>query len=83
MSFDLHVVHTDTPILPSIDDMDRLGIFVKNPDNVSVHRDSGETAKITLVSVHPYLQWNTEIAFSFTFPKLNRLHLRFGHPHEG
>lgn len=46
-----------------------------------MHRDSGKTAKIARVNGHSYLQWNTEITSYFTFPKLNRLHRRFVHPH--
>lgn len=70
-----------TPILLSIDDMDRLGIFLQNLDNVLVHRDYGEPAEVTRVNGHPYLQWNTEITSYFTFPELKRLHRCFGHSH--
>lgn len=81
MSFDIHVVNADTPKLRSIDDMDRLGIYMQNLDNFLIHRDSGETAKIARVNSHPYLQRNTKIASYFTFPELRRLHRHFGHPH--
>lgn len=81
MSFDLNVANADTPILLSIDDMDRLGIYLLNLDNVLVHRNSGETTKITRVNGHPYLQRNTEITSYFTFPEIKRIHRRFGHSH--
>lgn len=56
MSFELHIVDGVTPILLSIDYMDRLAVFLQNLDNVLNNRDSGETADIVRLDGHPYLQ---------------------------
>lgn len=82
MSFDLHIVDADTLILLSIDDMDRLGIYLQNLDNVLVHRNSGKKANIVRLDAHPYLHWNFLIFSHFTYAKLWRLHRQFGHPHD-
>lgn len=81
MSFDLHVVNFNTPILLSLDDMDRLGVYMKNLDDFFVHRASGEEAKITRLNGHPYLRWEKNIASYFTFFELKCLHRRFGRLH--
>lgn len=78
MSFDLLVVDADTPILLPIYNMEGLGVYLQNLDDVHIHHAFGEKAKITRLNNHLYLQCNTNITSHFTFSKLKRLHRCFG-----
>lgn len=70
MSFDRLVVDADAPILLSIDDMDRLGVYFRNLNNLLIHHDSGETASIVRLDGHLYLRWSTDIVSYFIFSEL-------------
>lgn len=80
VSFDAHIVDADTPILMSIDDMDRLGVYLNNLENVLVHSKTGSKVPITRVRGHPFVQWNSFSSCHLTEIELRRLHRRFGHP---
>lgn len=47
--FDVHIVEVDTPIILLIDDMDRLGVYLNNLENVLIHHSLGKKALITKV----------------------------------
>lgn len=79
-SFDVHVVLTDTPILLSIEDMDRLGIYFDNLDNSVVYKCSDESSKVSMTGGHPFIFWNPHITCMLTTIEVRRLHGRFGHP---
>lgn len=80
MFFKIHIVEADVPILLSIDDMGRLGIYLNNLTNKLEHPKSGEKADITRTHGHPFVLWNTTIRCFFPDMGLKRLHRRFGHP---
>lgn len=80
ISFDLHVVHAHTPTLLFNDYMDRLGVYLKNSDNVLIHRTSVEKADTSRLDGYPYLQWNAEITH-FMLTELKCLHRSLGEPH--
>lgn len=80
LSFDAHVVEADTPILLSIDDMDRLGIYLNNLKDQLVHQDTALVAKVQRKRGHPFILWDPHISCMLTNTELHRLHRRFGHP---
>lgn len=81
MSFDLHGVNAETPILLLFDGIGRLVVHLQKLYDIVIHRDSSETADIGRFDRRLYLQWDTDITLQFTFSELRRLHCRFGHPH--
>lgn len=76
----MHVVEADTPILLSIDDMDRLDIYLNNFTDQLVHQSLGLKARVQRRRVHPFIIWNLHISCMLTSIELRRLHCRFGHP---
>jgi len=84
-----HVVEADTPFLMSLRDLDELGCYYNNLQDVIV----APTRAVPVVRKygHPFLLWGeilqqfiTETLTTFhcylTAPELVRLHRRFGHP---
>lgn len=55
LTFDVHVVQADTPILLSIDDMDRLGIYLNYLDNQLVHQSTGLAASFQRKKEVPFV----------------------------
>lgn len=80
LSFHAHVLDTEPPILMSIDDMDRLGIYLNNLENALIQPKAGQKASVNRVNGHPFLRWNPLISCLFTTAELRRLYRRFGHP---
>lgn len=56
LTFKVHVVDADTPILLSIDDMDSLGIYLNSLEDNLIHAESGLKAPIAQVHGHPFIQ---------------------------
>lgn len=75
-----HIVDANTPILMSIDDMDLLGIYLNNLQNVLIHAKSGLKAPVNRIRGNPFLWWNTYMSSFLTTVELRRLLRRFGHP---
>jgi hypothetical protein len=86
---EFHVLETDTPFLFCINDMDALGVYYINVDNMLV------TPKGTFPVIrrfgHPFMLWDESLESfingslnqnpsSLTDTELRRLHRRFGHP---
>lgn len=76
----VHVVDADIPVLMSIADIHRLGIYFDNLSHKLIHPESRSFAGVIRICGHPYLQWHEHIHTHFTFAELRRLHRRFGHP---
>ena len=76
-----HVVDADTPFLLCLADMDRLGLVYDNLEDRLIHAASGNSAPITRVNGHPFLQWSPITQCLLTETEIRRLHKRFGHPH--
>lgn len=81
MSFDLHVVDDNTPILHSVADMDRLDVYSQNLNILLIRHDYGYTAGIVRLDGRPYVRWNNDTVLHSTFSELRILHRRFGHIH--
>ena len=80
VSFDIHVVDADIPILFSLADLDKNQLFYDNTKDLLIHRPTGNFARVTRKFGHPLVTWNPFIKCMFTVQELSRLHRRFGHP---
>lgn len=80
LSFDAHIIDTNTLIIMSIDDMHRLGIHLNNLENALIQPETGLKVGVQRVDGHPFLQWNPLLSCFLTITELRRLHRRFGHP---
>lgn len=80
LSFEVHTVSAGTPILLSIDDMDGLGIFLNNLNDILVHLQSRLNAIVTRTRRHPFIKWNPRTFCSLMTSELRQLHQNFGHP---
>ena len=87
---EFHVVKADTPFLLSLADMDRLGIYFNNLENILVMDNKRGTIPVICKFGHPWLLWKntleSHIMQSFdlnpcylTDTELRQLHRRFGH----
>lgn len=81
LEFSMHVIDDDLPILLSLADMDKLGIYYNNLTNSVIHQSSKERMEVTRFYGHPFLRWDPTLCCFFTYKELKRLHKRFGHPH--
>lgn len=81
LSFDVHIVTADVPILLGLPHMDELGIYFNNLTDEIVHTASGQSIKAIRKFGHAFIQWNPFLSCHFTKVELRRLHRRFGHPH--
>lgn len=61
LSFDVHIVNADVPLLMSIDDIERLGVYLNNWTDELVHALSGQTAIVTRKYGHPFVYWDVTI----------------------
>jgi hypothetical protein len=86
---EFHVLETDTPFLLCIDDMDALGVYYNNVDNILVTPEG--TFPVIRRFGHPFMLWDESLESfingslnqnpsSLTDTELRRLHRRFGHP---
>lgn len=80
MSFDIHVVSTNIPIILAINDIDLPGVYFNNLTNKLTHCKSGISASTVRLRGHAYLKWDLKLLTDFTVAKLHRLHRRFGRP---
>lgn len=80
LSFHIHIVKADIPIILGIQDMDRLGIIIDNIDNKIAHNASGITTELIRYSGYAYITWDPHLQSPFTTSELHSLHRRLGHP---
>lgn len=80
VSFDIHVVDADIPILLSLADMNKHELVFLNPFNVLMHLPSGAKARVQLKFGHPFISWNRFTKCMFPINDLLNLRRRFGHP---
>ncbi len=81
-----HVVDADTPFLLSLTDMDHLGVYYDNVQDLLVKHNA--RFPVSRRFGHPFLLWGPFLSASATFStecmltevELRRLHRRFGHP---
>eukprot|EP00171_Calliarthron_tuberculosum_P004960 IDg4960t1 len=81
LSFNVHVVDADVPLLLSLADMDALKLHYNNLNDTLNHRDTRTHVSITRVFGHPFYIWHPLLESLYTEVELQRLHRRFGHPH--
>lgn len=90
-NIEFHVVYADTPLLLCLADMDKLGIYYNNIENVLVTTSPTRNVPVVRRFGHPFLLWEETlhnfITTSFytnpcylTDTELRQLHRRFGHP---
>lgn len=79
MHFNIHIVDVDVPILLSLYDMDRLGIYFNNLEHKLFHPVTNLSHHVTRLNGHTYIQWDPIIKCHLTKNELRRLHRRFGH----
>lgn len=80
LSFTVHIVKADIPMLLCLQDMDNLGIHFNNLTNRVTHENSKQSTLVTRQNGHPFIEWNPLLQCFFTEQELRRLHRRFGHP---
>lgn len=80
LSFDIHVLDAEIPILLSLADMNKHQLIFLNPFNKVTHLPFGESGRVNLKFGHPMVTWNRFIKYMFTMNELKLLHRRFGHP---
>lgn len=80
LTFDIHVVEADVPILLSLADMDRIRIHYNNLTHTLHHNPSGASISVSRQFGHPFIKWNNFTDSFFSESELRRLHKRFGHP---
>jgi len=81
LSFEIHVVDADVPLLFSLADMDKHKVFYNNLVDKLIHAPTGAFGRVRRKFGHPFLYWNPLYHCMYTEPELRRLHNRFGHPH--
>lgn len=79
-SFNVDVVDADVPILMSIDDMDRIGVYYNSLDDKIVRPHTSAKAEVIRLCGHSYLQWVEYIHTHFTYTEPRPLCCRFVHP---
>lgn len=79
LKFDEQIVRADVPILISLEDMDRMKVYLNNTTNKVVHVPSGITADVIRTNGHPFVLWNPTVNCIFTEGELRRLQRRFRH----
>lgn len=56
LEFSLHIINGDLPILLSLADIDKLGIFYNNLRDVFVHHHTNENADVMRFFYHPFIR---------------------------
>lgn len=89
---EFHIVHADTPLLLSLSDMDRLGVYLNNLKNILVLKSNPvKTLPVARRFGHVFLVWDDSLhcfissslsmtPCYLTNTELRQLHRRFGHP---
>lgn len=80
LSFTIHIIDGDIPLLLSLYDMDRLGLYYNNTSDQLIHSETGQSVRVDRCHGHAFLTWNPITECMFTYNDLKRLHRRFGHP---
>lgn len=80
LTFNVHVVDADSPILLSINDEDAVGIYLNSVEDNLIHAESGLKARTTRVHGHPFNQWKPHITCMLAHAELRQLYCRYGHP---
>jgi hypothetical protein len=79
-----YVVPAHTPFLLCIDDMDSIGIFLNNLQNVLFQPRTGKEVAVVRKWGHPFMLLDSReqtLAWCYiTEPELRQLHRRFRHP---
>lgn len=81
LQFNIHIIEVSVPLLLSLADMNRLGIFYNSLTSQLVHSEAGKTTQIERFYGHPFIRWYALQHSFFTYAELKRLHKRFGHSH--
>ena len=81
-SISFQAIPNNTPFLLCIRDMDWLGVYLDNVDNMLVQKRTGKKQLILRKWGHPWLPLDDEQAAvqHLTDTELRQLHRRFGHP---
>lgn len=79
LTCNIHLHPFYLPFLLSLQDMDRLGIYIDNLSNEVVHKNTNGRAEVTRQWVHAFITWNHFILCHITEQELRNLHRRFGH----
>lgn len=79
LSFNVHFINADNPILIFIDDKDTLGIYLDNIDNTLARQTSTLNAAIVSTRGHSFITWNPHTSCFLTTTELQRLYRQFGH----
>jgi hypothetical protein len=90
---EFHVVHADTPFLLCLADLDSLGVYYNNIQNLLIGPSGSAPVPVVRRFGHPFMLWNQAlhayindsiqsqgISCYLTAPELRQLHRRFGHP---
>lgn len=80
ISFDIHILKADLPIILSIEDMENMGIFLDNLSNLLQNYRLGRSIPVIGKVGHPFGTWNPFQEFFFSKLQIRRLQRRFGHP---
>lgn len=77
LSFNMHIVLTQCPILLSHGDMNRLRVTYDNLEGVLKHPDSGVSVPVTVEEDSPYIRWDPvrDNPLAVTEPRLHRRQL--------
>ena len=77
-----HAIPANTPFLLCIRDMDQLGIYLDNVDDMLVQKKTGKKQLIVRKWGHPWFPLDDDQAAAqhLTDVELRQLHRRFGHP---
>lgn len=76
---DVHVVTADVSLLLELPDMDRLGIFFNNLEDLLVNALYEKTVSTTCLFGHAFIRWKPHMNCHFTELELRGIHRRFGH----
>lgn len=79
-TIEIYILPRFIPILLSLRDMDKLGVYFDNIDNLLVHKQSNMSQTVERHFGHAVINWNPHLQCAFTEAQLRRLHRRFGHP---
>lgn len=80
---ELHLLLLFLPLLLSLQDMDRMGIYVDNLSSEVIHKATSDSAKLTRKWGHAFIIWDQHVAWHFTEQELRNMHWSFGHPSVG
>lgn len=74
------MVDTDRPVSLSIDKVDRVGIYLSNPEDYLVHPEPGMGSTISRIRGHPFTDWNVLTPGFSTNLEMHCLYRRLDYP---